>query len=79
MLCLVNCGLIVPAQQLDQLRYLVVMLQKYVATQKMKLAMTYDDWMNDIHDHKCFLTLKEHIETCLDEPRYIGINENPTE
>lgn len=40
---------------------------------KIKLAISYDAWMDDIDDHKLPLTLKEHIETCLDEPRYIGL------
>lgn len=44
---------------------------------KMKIAMSYDAWLNDIDDHKLHLTLKEHIETCLDEPGYIGIHEKP--
>lgn len=44
---------------------------------KMKIAMSYDAWLDDIDDHKLHLTLKEHIETCLDEPGYIGIHEKP--
>lgn len=42
---------------------------------KMKLAMGYDAWINDINDHQCILTLIEYIETCIDNPKYIGYNE----
>ena len=38
---------------------------------KMKLATGYDDWMDDIDDHHCPLTLKEYIETCINTPGYI--------
>lgn len=38
---------------------------------KMKLAMGYDDWMDDVDDHKCPLTLKEYIESCIDTPNYM--------
>lgn len=41
---------------------------------KMKIASGYDDWMNDVNDHHCPLTLEEYIETCLDNPSYIGFN-----
>lgn len=37
---------------------------------KMKIAQGYDAWINDIHDHKLFLTLIEYIETRLDTPEY---------
>ena len=39
---------------------------------KKRIATGYDDWKNDIHDHKLFLSLTEYIETCLDDPRIIG-------
>lgn len=39
---------------------------------KMKLADSYDAWMDDVDDHECPLTLREHIESCIDIPEYIG-------
>jgi hypothetical protein len=44
---------------------------------KRKLAASYDAWISDIHDHKLYLTLIEHIETCLDTPEYIDYIQNP--
>jgi hypothetical protein len=40
---------------------------------KMRIATHYDAWMDDIDDHKLPLTLIEYIETCIDEPRKLGL------
>jgi hypothetical protein len=38
---------------------------------KFKIATTYDDWMEDVHDHNLPLSLQEHIEVCMDTPELI--------
>ncbi|WP_059049041.1 hypothetical protein [Paenibacillus senegalimassiliensis] len=35
---------------------------------KMKLAMSYDAWMEDIEDHQYPMTLPEYIESCIEGP-----------
>lgn len=43
---------------------------------KKMIAKSYDDWMADVWDHHYPITLEQHVETCLDMPESLGL-ENP--
>lgn len=46
---------------------------------KIKLAKHYDDWISDINDHHFFMTLVEHIETCIDNAPFIDYLNSPSD